>query len=351
MAGASGVARVVERVERACDSPADSRSLRVAVLDELRSAITFDGYAWLLTDPVTEVGCSPLADVPWLAELPRQIRLKYQSAVNRWTSLKDPPVSLLRRATSGRPEASLVWRDLLRGHGVSDTASVVFRDRYGCWSFLELWRSGSDDAFTDADAELLTAITEPVTRALRRCQASTFEETSSAPARSGPVVLVLSPELDVRAQTPETDGYLRVLVPPEGDRRPIPAAAYNVAAQLLAVEAGVDDHPPTARVHLHGGIWLTLRAARIGEAGTDRDIAVTIETTSPVERLDLFIRAFGLSGREGELLSRLTAGADTRGVAAAMFVSEHTVQDHLKSIFAKTGAQSRRSLLARATGL
>jgi DNA-binding CsgD family transcriptional regulator len=33
-----------------------------------------------------------------------------------------------------------------------------------------------------------------------------------------------------------------------------------------------------------------------------------------------------------------------------MFVSEHTVQDHLKSIFGKTSVHNRRTLLARALG-
>jgi DNA-binding CsgD family transcriptional regulator len=33
-----------------------------------------------------------------------------------------------------------------------------------------------------------------------------------------------------------------------------------------------------------------------------------------------------------------------------MFLSAHTVQDHLKSIFAKTSTHNRRTLLSRALG-
>jgi DNA-binding NarL/FixJ family response regulator len=54
--------------------------------------------------------------------------------------------------------------------------------------------------------------------------------------------------------------------------------------------------------------------------------------------------------RETELLQHLAGGADTREVARLMFVSENTVQDHLKSIFDKSTARSRRTLLARALG-
>jgi hypothetical protein len=36
--------------------------------------------------------------------------------------------------------------------------------------------------------------------------------------------------------------------------------------------------------------------------------------------------------------------------ARLMFLSEHTVQDHLKSIFGKTGTRTRRVLLARVLG-
>lgn len=333
----------VERVSRICGQHDEARGLRLAVLDELRAVVAFDAYSWLLTDPETEVGCAPLADVPCLPELPRLIRLKYLTAVNRWTAM-DGPVGLL----GGQREESLVWREMLAGYGVTDVASVVFRDRFGCWAFLEMWRIGAGQPFGDADAGFLAGIAPPVTEALRRCQARTFDVLPAVPERTGPVVLMLSSELEVRAQTPETDRYLRILVPPDDERRPVPSGAYNVAAQLLAVEAGVDDHRPSARVHLSGGSWLTLRAARMGEAA--HDIAVTIETASPAERTGVFGRALGLTAREAELLTHLVAGADTRDIAKLMFLSEHTVQDHLKSIFAKSGTRNRRTLLARAAG-
>jgi DNA-binding NarL/FixJ family response regulator len=246
-----------------------------------------------------------------------------------------------------------VWRELLAEYGVNDVASMVFRDQFGCWAFLELWRTESGTRFTPAEAEFMRAIARPVTEALRRHQAQLFDRPGLADDRTGPVVLVLSPSLEVRAQTRETERYLRVLVPPDADRNPIPAGAYNVAAQLLAVECGIDDHPPFARVHLAGGVWLALRAARIGDgvaANNERDIAVTIESASPAERLSFYARASGLSSREAELLEHLATGADTRQIAQLMFVSEHTIQDHLKSIFAKTGVRNRRTLLTRVAG-
>lgn len=341
----------IERIERQCRDGGAERPLRVALLDELRRSVGFDWYAWLLTDPETEVGNAPLADAPSLADLPRLIRAKYLTDVNRWTTLA-PPVATLQGATGGAPEHSLVWREVLSSYGVVDVASLVFRDAHGCWGWLDLWRSAAGGRFSDTDVAHLAATVAPVTAALRRAQARTFAAAAAPLDRRGPVALILSPGLEVRAQTAETEQYLRTLVPPDGDRRPVPAGAYNVGAQLLAVEAGVDHHPPTARVHLDRGVWLTLRAARVDAQGppADQDIAVTIEPSSPTERRGLFARGHALSPRETELLDHLAQGGDTRTIAAALYVSEHTVQDHLKSIFAKTGTHNRRTLLTHLTG-
>lgn len=339
--GSAGFARSRERVAEICERDVSSLTLRQQVLAEIRRVVGFDTHVFVLTDPETSVGVSPLADVPpaMLPELPTLIRLKYLTDVNRWTAMTEPV------ATLRDPARSLVWRELLDAHGIADVVSCVFRDRFGCWGFLDLWRTGG--VFSEPETLYLRGIAGAVTAGLRRAQARTFVAGSSGPA-VGPVVLLLSDGLRVLGQTPQTHEYLRVLVPPAQGGTPIPASAYNVAAQLLAVEAGVDDNPPQARVHLADGRWLSLRAARLESA--ERPIAVTIEDAAPAERATLFGRAFALTAREAELLGHLRAGRDTRDVAVRMHLSEHTVQDHLKSVFAKTGTRSRRTLLAWATG-
>ena len=330
-----------DAVDRLGAKQGDSRVFRAEVVDRLRRAIGFDWFAWVLTDPGTTVGVDPLAQVPDLAELPTVVRLKYLTTVNRWTGLED--VSVL----GDRASESLLWRDVQRSHGVVDVASVVFRDRFGCWGFLDLW---STRAYTAQHVALLRRLAPTLTAVLRARQASTFGVVPAGPSRSlpGPAVLLLRDDLSVVGRTEAAQEWLRTMLPQPDGHAPIPAGAYNVAAQLLARQAGVDGHEPMARVHLADGVWVTLRASRVDPGD---QIAVTIEPTAPADRLDLFARATGLSVRERELVELLARGADTAEAAARMSLSPHTVQDHLKSVFTKTGTHNRRVLLSHALGV
>ncbi|MFF4030546.1 response regulator transcription factor [Streptomyces sviceus] len=340
-------ARSHERIVRLCEAGGDSRTLRERLLDALRTAVGFDAYGFLLTDPETAVGCSPVADVPCPAELPRLTRLRYLTEANRWTTLDG--VALLSGLSD--PADSRLWRELLRDHGIRDIASLVFKDRFGCWGHLDLYRC--DRPFSADETACLARLTAPVTTALRRSRAQTFVVRPPHARLPGPLALLLDPDLRVLAQTPATSACLSRLVPPGCGRPAVHACVYDVAAQLLAVEAGVDTHPPRSRVHLADGLWLTLSAARIDgvlPSGHRHGIAVTVEETSPAERLTLFARSFALSPREADVLHHLANGGDSHTVAHRMSLSAHTVQDHLKSIFTKTSTNNRVMLLARALG-
>ena len=326
---------LLQRVRAVCRDEMDDRRLRRGVLEALR--IHCDSFVWLLTDPLTGVGTAPLAEVPGLDRLPELIRLRYQ-VQPRWAS-----------AEAGRPVHAAAWAVALAGYGIRDVVSVPFGDRFGLWGVLDLWRTG--DVFDEADLDTLALVAEGVTTALRRAQAHALATAPTVPTGpDGPAVLVLGPDLVPRTQTAPTEVYLRALLPPQGGGPPIPAAAYNVAAQLLSVETGVDARPPVARAHLAGGRWLTFEAARLGHDGHG-DIAVTINPTAPRDRLRLFSRAHGLTVRESDVLDCLADGEDTRGVAGRLHLSVLTVQDHLKIVFDKTGIRSRRALLSRALGV
>ena len=367
---ATRAATTARRVAELCRRGGDSRVLRAAVLAEVRPAVAFDAYAFLMTDPETRVGTAPLAEVPELAKLPELIRLRYTSSINRWTALDPGRCATLAGATGGDLSRSPLWQELLSGYGVTDLATLPLADQFGCWGFLDLWRCGGQEPrFTPAEQALLTSLAPDLTAGLRAAQAATFAgPPAPVSALDAPVVLLLSGRLALLDQTPRTDAHLRLLLPTSPGAAPVPAAAFNVAAQLLAVEAGVDDGPPTARAQLAGPEWISLRAARLGgqpgstgqpgsagEPGGAGDpdggrIAVTVEPVAPAGRIELYGRACGLTGRERELLHRLARGADTRQLAREMRLSPHTVQDHLKSVFAKTGSGTRGILLARALG-
>jgi hypothetical protein len=96
----------------------------------------------------------------------------------RWTGLPPGGAASLLAATGGDPARSRLWRELLTDYQVGDVASLVFRDRYGCWGFLDLWRVGAvAPAFTAAEIGFLTDVAPVVTAALRRAQAATFVAT------------------------------------------------------------------------------------------------------------------------------------------------------------------------------
>jgi len=326
-------------VERLALDAEDSRVLRAELLARLRRVVAFDWYAWVLTDPTTSVGVDPLAEIPDPSAIPATIRLRYLTSLNRWTTLEHP-------ATLGsRAPQSRLWREQQAQYGVVDVATVPLRDRYGCWGFLDLWSTRPFDG--DALA-LLRELAPQLTGAMRQVRARSFAATTgeSAPA-SGPTVLVLDGNLSILERAQGSEYWLKLLLPQPDGSGPIPACAFNVAAQLLAREEGIDDNPAMARMPLPGGAWATLRATRL-EPG--HAIAVTIEQTTARDRLDVFARAHGLSVREAEVLGTLATGADTTTTAESLHLSPHTVQDHLKSVFAKTGDHSRRALLARALG-
>lgn len=94
------------------------------------------------------------------------------TALGRWTSLLSggPPAVTLQTATGGDPSRSRLWTGLLRRYGVADVLST-FADSYGCWGWLDLWRTLDQGQFTELETKHLAMAAPTIAAGLRRSRA------------------------------------------------------------------------------------------------------------------------------------------------------------------------------------
>jgi len=94
------------------------------------------------------------------------------------------------------------------------------------------------------------------------------------------------------------------------------------------------------------GRWMVLHGASLVSDGRRR-IAVILEPAHPARITPLLMAAYGLTEREQDVTRLVLQGESTTQIAERLVVSTHTVQEHLKSIFEKTGVRSRRDLVGK----
>ena len=124
---------------------------------------------------------------------------------------------------------------------------------------------------------------------------------------------------------------------------PLPAEAFSAARRIVGER--LDHLDVTA-----GRAAYRVRVARMRGPDPIR-YAMFLERRG-VRRplLDAYDR-FGLSPREVEVLALIVDGASNREIALALSIVAGTVQNHVRSICAKTGANRRGDLLARVFGV
>ena len=82
--------------------------------------------------------------------------------------------------------------------------------------------------------------------------------------------------------------------------------------------------------------------------GRDRDrVAIVVERAVSQQSTAVRLEADGVTPREREVATLLAQGLTNPEIAEALVLSPYTVQDHIKSLFDKTGVSSRQELIAR----
>jgi DNA-binding CsgD family transcriptional regulator len=128
----------------------------------------------------------------------------------------------------------------------------------------------------------------------------------------------------------------------------VPMWMLGTVFRALAVVAGRGDGTARSRVRTRRGTWLVCHASCLHDADSSlRSIAVVIEPATAAEIAPIIVQAYDLTDREQQITRLIARGAGTAEIADELFLSAHTVRDHVKAIFAKVGVSSRGELVAR----
>lgn len=253
-------------------------------------------------------------------------------------ALRPDLVGVLSIDTGGHPERCRRFRDFLAPRfGFTDELRLVCRSQNSTWGGLALYRGGGEHPFTVDDAQTLASSSSAIADAIRR---ALFEwGTPKVSAGDGQAVIIVDADGRVRSLTPAARARIADLGGWDVGALPTCILAVAAAARIA--------NPATTRALGRGGGWLTLRATEL-DAPTDRpDVVIVIDVARPADISPLTLVARGLTVREQDVATLVLRGASTRVIAEALHLSPHTVQDHLKAIFAKTGVNSRRELIAQ----
>lgn len=349
MLGNHAVASARQDIVRLCHSGLDPIALRRAAMRRLRRVLPIDSFWFATADPLTLLFTGSLVDAIPEKATPLFVANEFlQNDVNKWTRLAAarPSVNSLYFATKGRLSDSPRYRDICLPLGLGDELRAALRAGSACWGFMCLHRERNGSNFTAEEVALLAGLVPHLGQGLRAAVLLGRAEDADDSDAAG--FLLLAEDLSLVAATPAGERWLSEIAdwPP---RRELPQVVYAAVARLVALECNdivPPDLAPRARVQTRSGQWLVVHASRLSGRGASSETAIILEPARPAEVAPLLLQAYGLTHREAEVAQLVLRGVDTAGIALSLSIAELTVQQHLKSIFDKTGVSSRRELIA-----
>jgi DNA-binding CsgD family transcriptional regulator len=349
MSTATGERRLSELAD-ACASATNDQQLFEDVSRRLRAVVPFDGAAWFATDPTTILATNPVrienvetghCESFWEREC-----MVEDSILFRDVARSPLGIGTLYDATDHQPARSARYREYLVPQGYGDELRAAFRVGESTWGVMDLYRDRARSAFSAREIEQVRSILPAVATALRMFSA----RSSAGPlGPDGPGTALFQSNGTLLSLDDQAERLFLEVGGPDWAHRPLPMTPiYAVVARASAVLEGRDRGPATARLRSGSGRWLSVHASCLrGADGNPGPTALTIEPAKSAQIAPIIVEAYGLTPREQEITRGVSRGLSNQEIAADLFLSPHTVRDHLKAIFAKVGVASRGELVAK----
>ncbi|HWI09577.1 MAG TPA: helix-turn-helix transcriptional regulator [Solirubrobacteraceae bacterium] len=308
----------------------------------------FMGACWYTLDPASLLITSHFNE--HMPRLPPDALAHeyYDDDVNKLADVVRSPtgVSTLHEATGGDPSSSPRWHANIELGGDQELILGLRAHSGAAWGAVGLYREPGEPLFDAEEIAFLRAIAPSLGEGARR--ALLLGEATDPDTPQAPGLIVLSASWEVESATPGVERWIGDLPDGDWDAGRLPSAVLAVAAQALRSAEGRNDpgEVALARVLTDSGRWVVLHGATLMSGGAKR-IAVIVEPAHPARIAPLLMAAYELTEREQDVTRLVLQGESTAVIADRLVVSRHTVQQHLKSIFEKTGVRSRRDLVGK----
>ena len=348
--------RVFTEVKRLCYAGLDAPTLHRRALAVLGRVVPFDGSCAHDADPASGLGMRMYLDPPSGQNLRIYLEQVYfEDDINEFNRMirTRQAVALLSEATGGHLDRSLRYRAALAPRGLQFDLRAVFASGPEHWGGVSIFRERGRRDFDEREVALIGRLAPHLAAGLRA--AALRSPVPPTTAGGNPGVLVLDRRGRVIQYTAAAEHWLHELgdLGPgwqEGDGLP-PIVWLAVGALRHALQPATGRELasiPRLVTRARTGRWLALQAS-LGELreGGEGDTVIVVEPLGPHELAWLQTAAYGLSAREREVVELVMRGASTREIAARLFISELTVQDHLSHVFDKVGVRGRRALVKR----
>ena len=258
-------------------------------------------------------------------------------------------VATILEATGGDPGRSPGWRSFVQPYGGDQQLMLALRGKPGeAWGLLALYRAVGQPEFDRDEVAFLASVSGPLAEGARR--GLLLGEATDPDGPLAPSLIVLDEDWQVQSLTAGAEALLAEL--PGGDASAatgaLPPSVLTVAGRALRSLETADTagEVAVARVRSETGQWMIVHGAPLVRDGSRR-VAVIIERADPDRLAPLLMAAYELTEREKDVTRLVLRGETTSSAATALFISPQTVQQHLKSIFGKTGVRSRRELVGK----
>jgi DNA-binding CsgD family transcriptional regulator len=317
-----------------------------------KRAVPYSAGCWKPVDPRTllwtgfgieDDGAGTLSGARWRFvenELLARDFGKYHDLVRRRR-----PVTTLHRETHGEPDRSPRYRQIHRLLGFGAELRAVFRAGDAIWGSVALVRAEGQPDFSDGEVAFVSRIAGHIGHGLR--ETLLREAATASVSERAPGVIVLSPNGSVRALSEQATFWLERFPRDRGTGLELPAVVHAVARRVAASPLSPEARPH-ATVRLTSGEWLTVHASPLHPSRRDDgEVAVTLTPAAVTELEALHMALHGLTAREREVAQLLTRGARNDEIARALWISRHTVKDHVKAVYAKLRVANRAELSAK----